>query len=88
MFDFFQNGMNGAQSPDMQNAAQNVEQVVSQYAGKSEAEMLAALQSMVNSEKAAGRLSSAKMEYIKNTLLPMLDEAQKKRMLELLSLIQ
>ncbi len=87
MQNFFQNDKINTPAPDMGDAAKNVEQVVNQYAGKSEGELISTLQGMVNNERAAGRLDAARIETIKKTLLPMMDEAQRKRMEELLRLL-
>jgi|GEM_PF-2797359 len=61
-------------------AMRQVQQVVEQYQGKSEAELLTDLQAMVSAERAAGTLTNARIDSIAAMLAPMLDPAQKQRM--------
>ncbi len=76
------------QNPQMQQMAagidpdtiRQVKNVVEQYQGKSEGEVFEELQRMASAERAAGKLSDARMESIAKMVAPMLNPSQQQRM--------
>lgn len=64
---------------------QDVESVLSQYRGKSEAELFDTLRSMTKEEQENGNLDDCKMDEIYQKLSPMLTPAQREKMQQVIS---
>ena len=68
-----------AQSIDS-NTAGNIQNIVNQYSGKSDNELLSELKRVTGEQKEAGQLDDNTMENVANRLSPMLNAQQRQRL--------
>ena len=68
-----------------ENRTPELTEAVEQLKGKSRSELFDALQSATEAERAAGNLDNTRMDEIYEKLSPMLSEAQREKMRQVLS---
>lgn len=71
--------------PEGQKAMADMESVMARYQGKSQNELMEELKRMIAAERAAGRLSDARIREVTNMMGAMLSPAERERMEQVLS---
>ena len=80
-------GKSGAGFSSADMAKMDAEGIINEYGGKSESELMAELMRVTGEQKQAGTFDPAGMRTMANSLLPMLNEEQKRKLNGILEML-